>query len=249
MDNIEQKLREELERFKQIGHNATNLNEQFIGDGSGFVNQQGNSPRVSEFIKRQKELEEQEEEEVTLEADPEVDTEELPAEEEGLEAPVDTEDELVGDEEDLEGEEEIETEDSTELDVTDLVSSQEEIEKEVATTKDEVEDNNEKLESLLSKLDDLEDQLSSMDKLVKQIDSIEDKIEKYRPKTSEEKMELRKQHDSGPFSKTLEDFWTDEQDKYKKTGKVDYILTPKDVENYNESDVKQSFSVENKDDN
>ena len=133
--------------------------------------------------------------------------------------------------------------------MTDLVSSQEEIEKEVATTKSEVEDNNEKLESLLSKLDDLETQLTSMDKLVKQIDAIEDKIEKYRPKTSEEKMDLRKQFDSGPFNKTLEDFWTDEQDKFKKQGKVDYVLTTKDVEDYNESDIKQSFNPNYEEDN
>ena len=73
--------------------------------------------------------------------------------------------------------------------------------------------------------------------------------EKYRPKTSIEKMEFRKKNDSGPYDQTLEDFWTDEQDKFKEQGKVDYVLTAAEAQDYNKADIKQSFNPENDEDN
>ena len=246
MDNLEKKILEEIKRFNQIGYNSSNLSEQLVGgteSGSGFVNSQGSSPRLEKFMKRQEMGEQEEEvgaeEELDIPTDPEAAAEELPAEEGGEDT--DMEDEVDVDAT-MEDEMDIDTGgDGTEVEVTDLVQSQEKVEKELKDTKTSVDDNNEKLSSLLDKLGELETQLSGMDKILSQIDNLEDKIEKYRPKTSTEKMELRKKHDSGPYNKTLEDFFTDEQDKYEESGKVDYVLTKDEVEDYNQSDIKQSF--------
>jgi hypothetical protein len=251
MAKLEKKILDEIARFNQIGYNSHNLEEQLVGGtqaGSGFEQTQGNSPRLEKFRKRQQEMSEQEEidaageeEELEIPTDPEAALEELPAEEGG--------EDLEGGE-DMEMEDEISMEDDvdtgtgTEVEVTDLVQAQEKIEKNVEDNKTSLDDNNEKLTSLLDKLGDLETQLSGMDDILKQINNLEDKIEKYRPKTSNEKMELRKKHDSGPYNKTLEDFWTDEQDKYKEQGKVDYVLTKDEVEDYNNADIKQSFNPE-----
>ena len=77
--------------------------------------------------------------------------------------------------------------------------------------------------------------------MVGKISDLEDKIEKYRPRTPEENMELRK-HDSGPFANTLTDFFTDKEEIFDKTGKKQYILKQEDIENYNEVDIKNSFN-------
>ena len=237
MGKLEKSILEEIKRFKQINHNSNNLNEQTVG---GF----GNLGMGSHVKRIMGDMYEQEEETEDLE----VDDEEITPEE----TPDDTDSE-VGDEEitpeetpdEIESEVDIDmggTESGgKEIDVTDLVKSQEKIEGEITTTKTTVDDTNEKLSSLLGKLGDLEAQLQSMDELVKQIDTLDKKIEKFRPKTSEEKMELRK-YDSGPFNQTLSDFWDDSQDKFEKTGKTDYILTKSDVENFSDADIKQSFN-------
>mgnify|MGYP003648781755 CR=1 FL=1 len=250
MASIEQRLKEELKRFKQIGNNANNLNEQVLGTvngGSGFVSPQGGSPRISKFLDRQKDLGEQEEEdlEIDIPTDPEAATEELPAEEEGGEEETGEEDLEAEEEggEDIDTETELDTTDGTEIDVTDLVSGQEEIKKEVEADKDMLSKNTEQLDSLLNKLEDLENQLGSMDTMVTQIEKLEQKIEKIRPKTQEEKLEARK-YDSGPFSQSLVDFYEDNEDRFEKSGKDEYVLTGKDLENYNQSDIKQSFNVD-----
>ena len=82
-----------------------------------------------------------------------------------------------------------------------------------------------------------------MDDMVNKISDLEVKIEKYRPKTPQEKMDLRK-YDSGPFNNTLTDFFVDKEEIFDKTGKKEYILTPEDVEDYNESEIKKSFDEE-----
>ena len=56
-------------------------------------------------------------------------------------------------------------------------------------------------------------------------------------------MDLRK-YDSGPFNNTLTDFFVDKQEVFDKTGKKEYVLTPEEVENYNEAEIKKSFEEE-----
>ena len=67
MINIEKELIKELHRFKEIGRNSENLNEQMVGlgGGSGFDTPQGGSDLLKKFEKHQ-EVGEQEE----IELDP-----------------------------------------------------------------------------------------------------------------------------------------------------------------------------------
>jgi len=237
MDNIEKELLKELNRFKEIGRNSENLDEQSmmvgLGGGSGFVQNQGGSDTLNKFTKRQ----EVGEQEVPL--DPDAETEELEDE-----VPVGDEELEMGDEE--MGDEEIGIEepesDSTELDITDLVNKEEEISNELEGQSDILSKNTDSLDDLMTKLGDLETHLGSMDDMMAKISSLEDKIEEYRPRTPEEKTELRK-YDSGPFSNTLSDFFTDKEEVFDKTGKKQYILKQEDIENYNEVDIKDSFNA------
>ena len=240
MGNIESKLIKELNRFKEIGRNSENLDEQTmvgLGTGSGFVKNQGGSDTLNKFNKRQEHLEqevpgEDPDEEIVL--DPEAE----------LEGDEEIEDEEMGDDMDMGddmGIEEPES-DSTELDITDLVNKEDEISDELEGQKDILAKNTDSLGDLMDKLGDLESHLSSMDDMVGKISDLENKIEKYRPRTPEEKMELRK-HDSGPFANTLTDFFTDKEEVFDKTGKKQYILKQEDIENYDEIDIKDSFNT------
>jgi hypothetical protein len=123
-----------------------------------------------------------------------------------------------------------ETEDSEELEITDLVNSQKNIE-----TKQE-----EYFENLFKQLSNLESKLGEMDNVMNKLNSLENKIEKYREKTPEEKLELRS-YDSYPFNQKLSQFFDDKQEEMEKTGKNDYILTSDEVEDINVNDIKNSF--------
>lgn len=117
-----------------------------------------------------------------------------------------------------------------ELDVTDLVKSQENIEK-----KQEDYFNN-----LFSQIENLEKKLSEMDSIVSKLNSLENKIEKYREKTPQEKLELRT-YDSYPFTQKLSDFFEDKKEEMEKTGKKDYVLTSDQVTDIVDKEVKDSF--------
>lgn len=117
-----------------------------------------------------------------------------------------------------------------ELDITELVTSQ----------KDMQSKQEEYMNSMMSKLNDLEGKLAQMDSIFEKINSIEDKVEKYRPKSAEEKLELRSL-DSGPYSQKLSDFFTEKEPQMKQQGREQYILTPDDVENYDKMNVRKSF--------
>jgi len=117
-----------------------------------------------------------------------------------------------------------------ELEITDLVKSQKNIE-----TKQE-----EYFQNLFKHLEDLEGKLSSMDSIVSKLNDLEAKVEKYRTKTPEEKLELRSL-DSGPFNQKLSDFFEDKELDMEKTGKNDYVLTQDDVEGYSPVEIKKSF--------
>jgi hypothetical protein len=145
--------------------------------------------------------------------------------------PIDVETDKDVEKIDDKGESEEGKENSEELDVTDLVKSQENIE-----TKQEEYFNN-----LFSQLSNLESKLKDMDQIVAKLNQLENKIEKYREKSPQEKLELRK-YDSYPFNQKLSDFFTDKQDEFEKTGKTDYILTSDDVTDISDSEIKDTFS-------
>ena len=119
---------------------------------------------------------------------------------------------------------------SEELDITDLVNSQKNIE-----TKQE-----EYFQNLFSHLENLETKLAEMDNIVNQLNSLEQKVEKYRPKTPQEKLELRSL-DSGPYNQKLSDFFVDKEQELEKSGKNEYILTTDDVEEYSPLDISRTF--------
>jgi hypothetical protein len=129
--------------------------------------------------------------------------------------------------------------DVEELDITDLVDSQ----KTMADKQEEY------FENLFNQIKTMEDKLAEMDSLVQKIDLVDAKLEKYRPKTAQEKLELRSL-DSGPFKQNLADFFKDKEEDMERSGKNEYVLTKDDVENYSASEIEQSFNepMEDEDD-
>jgi hypothetical protein len=125
-----------------------------------------------------------------------------------------------------------------ELDITDLVTSQ----KDIQSKQDEY------MNTMFSKLGDLEEKLSAMDAIFNKINDIENKIEKYREKTPEEKLSLRSL-DSYPYNQKLSDFFMDKQDEFEKTGKNEYILTSDEVENFSPNEIKNTFNKFEQDNN
>ena len=218
--NIESILSEELQRFNQIGGYVENLHEQFLG-----------------FAGARTELGEQEEEETET---PEEggddldlgDTEDTTEE---------TGDDLGGD--DLGGDDlGAETSDSTEeIDVTDIVTMTQETGEKAEELEGTIGKQKDSIDSLISKLDDLESKLNGMDKVMSSINQLEDKIEEYRPQTPEEKLELR-YLDSVPFSQSPKKYWEEKKgDLKKQKDKHQYVLTSDEVDNVNDSDIKNSW--------
>ena len=123
-----------------------------------------------------------------------------------------------------------ESSDSEELDITELVTTQ----KDIQTKQDDY------FENLFGQLNKLESKLSEMDSIMNKLNALENKIERYREKTPQEKLELRS-YDSYPFNQKLSQFFDDKQDEMEKTGKNDYVLTPDDVTDINVNDIKSSF--------
>lgn len=120
--------------------------------------------------------------------------------------------------------------DTEEVEVTDLVDSQKNIEQK----------QEEYFNNLFGQITNLESKLKEMDSIMTKLNSLEMKIEKYREKTPQEKLELRT-YDSYPFNQKLSDFFEDKKEDMEKTGKNDYVLTTDDVKNINVNDIKNSF--------
>jgi hypothetical protein len=118
-----------------------------------------------------------------------------------------------------------------ELDVTDLVASQKNMEQK----------QEEYFDNLFAQLKTLEEKLGEMDGLVTTINNLETKFDKFRPKTPQEKLELRSL-DSGPFNQKLSDFFQDKEPDMEKSGKNEYVLTTDDANNYSTNDVETSFN-------
>jgi hypothetical protein len=139
-----------------------------------------------------------------------------------------------------ETEEKTETEESgtEELDVTDLVDSQKNIEKK----------QDDYFNNLFGQINKLESRLGEMDAIMNKLNDLETKIEKYREKTPQEKLELRT-YDSYPFNQKLSDFFDDKKEDMEKTGKNDYVLTPDQVTDINVNDIKGSFQPSSNPDN
>jgi hypothetical protein len=127
---------------------------------------------------------------------------------------------------------EIGGEDTEEIDITDLVTTQ----KDIQTKQDEF------MDGIFSKLDELEGKLQQMDSIMNKINSLENKFDKYREKTPEEKLMLRSL-DSYPYNQKLTDFFDDKKDEMEETGKNEYVLTSDEVENFSPNEVKKTFNT------
>ena len=117
-----------------------------------------------------------------------------------------------------------------ELDITDLVKSQKNVE-----SKQE-----EYFQQLFSHLENLENKLGEMDEIVNKLNSLEAKVEKYREKTPQERLEL-KTLDSGPFNQKLSDFFIDKQEDMEKSGKNEYVLTTDEVKDFSPNEIQKTF--------
>lgn len=120
--------------------------------------------------------------------------------------------------------------DKEELEITDLIKSQKNVEQK----------QEEYFEQLFDHLGNLENKLGEMDNIVNKLNDLEAKVEKYRTKSPEEKLELRSL-DSGPFNQKLTDYFEDKEDDFEKLGRDEYILTKDEVEDFSPSDIKRSF--------
>ena len=127
---------------------------------------------------------------------------------------------------------------SEEIDITDLVTAQQDIK----TKQDEF------MDGIFSKLDDLESKLSHMDDIMDKINSLETKFDKYRQKTPEEKLMLRSL-DSYPYNQKLTDFFDDKKDEMEETGKNEYVLTSDEVQEFTPNELKKTFNIYGSEDN
>ena len=123
-----------------------------------------------------------------------------------------------------------ESSESEELDITDLVNSQKSIENK----------QQEYFDMMFKQIENMQSKLNDMDSVFEKLNSMEEKIEKYRPKTAQEKLELRSL-DSGPFNQKLSSFFDDKQEDMEKSGKNEYVLTSDEVEQIVPSEIKKTF--------
>jgi hypothetical protein len=233
-------LKEELERFNQIGSYVDSLSEQMIGgigSGSGFVKNQPSS--------------------FTEQDDPEAVEDDAPievADEELEDFGAEIEGEIEGGMPDEEVEGEIEGEDvedlgddtasdATEVDVTDIVTMAKGAEEKAGEAKDTLDQQTSKIDDLMNKLTDLESQLSTIEDMTQQIDELGEKIEAAAPPTQEERLEMISL-DSGPYSQKPLEYWEEKSEEGKdKKGKAEYVLTQADVEDFNDVDIENSFDA------
>ena len=145
--------------------------------------------------------------------------------------PVDVENDPDVEEVGADGEIEGGDDETEEIDITDLVTTQNDIK----TKQDEF------MDSIFSKLDDLESKLVNMDQIMDKINSLETKFDKYRDKTPEEKLMLRSL-DSYPYNQKLTDFFDDKKEEMEETGKNEYVLTSDEVEQFSPNEIKKTFN-------
>lgn len=129
---------------------------------------------------------------------------------------------------------------SEEVDITDLVNTQKEIQSKVEQEATKNQDTVHKMDAIFSKLDDLATQLSQMDQVISKIDELENKVAEIRPMTAEEKLNLRS-YDSYPFNQKLSDFFKEKEPEMKMTRKNTYVLTQDDANGYSKEDINKSF--------
>lgn len=130
-------------------------------------------------------------------------------------------------------------ENTEEIDITDLVNMTKSIKRDLETNNRSQFD----MEPIFNKLNDLEVQIQQMGSIVSKIDQLYTKIDEIKPKTPEERLEMRSL-DSYPFNVNPNEFFTDKQQQMKDSGKNEYILRKSDIDSYSPSNIKDTFSQE-----
>jgi hypothetical protein len=135
----------------------------------------------------------------------------------------------------------MEEESTEEIDITDLVNMTKSIKKQMDASKDESNGAIQKMDSVFSKLSELEGKLSEMDTVLAKIDELGSLIQQVKPKTPEEKLNMRSL-DSYPFNEKPQEFFAHKQGEMRQSGKNEYVLTKDDVENYGKDEIMKSFN-------
>jgi hypothetical protein len=130
-----------------------------------------------------------------------------------------------------------------EIDITDLVDMTKSIKKDIEDNKNDHGSVLSKMDDVFSKLGELETKLAEMDQLVSKIDQLGAKIEEVKPKSEVEKLEMRSL-DSYPFNEKPQEFFAHKQGEMRASGKNEYVLTKDEVQNYPADQIKQSFNPE-----
>jgi predicted nuclease with TOPRIM domain len=130
--------------------------------------------------------------------------------------------------------------DEVEIDITDLVKSQEEV-------KEKTQEISTKYDSLLDEFNKLEKRLANMDNITAKIDSLKTELEKRVP-TQVEKLNMSAKY-AYPFDTSVKDYWINKEQEGKYIygdepieKEEEYVITVGDIKNYSSSgDIKNSF--------
>jgi hypothetical protein len=131
--------------------------------------------------------------------------------------------------------------DVEEMDITDLVNMTQNIKNDLDSQKGNTEEMTGKMGELFGKLDDLESKLSQMDNVILKIDQLGAKIEQVKEPTPQERLEMRSL-DSYPFSQKPSEFFSQKKLEMEKSGKNEYVITKSDVEDYSDTNMRDSFN-------
>ena len=140
-----------------------------------------------------------------------------------------------------------EMDNTEEIDITDLVNMTKNIKKEIDDKKQENGAVLGQMDAIFTKLDDLESKLTQMDSVILKIDQLSSKIEQIKPKTPEEKLQMRSL-DSYPFSQNPQQFFANKQGEMRGSGKNEYVLTKDEIENYQNDTIRDTFNPKEEED-
>lgn len=211
-----EKLLKEINRFKSINNYSTRLylREDEVETGAPITDPNTETPPADPNME-------------TPPADPNTET-----------PPIDSNVDSVGTDPMLD------TSEVEEVDVTDLVNMTKNIKNKLESTEQEQNGVLGRMNDVFTKLDDLERKLSSMDMIINRIDQLGEKVERMRPPTPEEKLEMRSL-DSYPFNTKPQEFFANKQQEMRASGKNEYILTKNDIQNYSNNLISKTFNPYN----
>jgi len=131
-----------------------------------------------------------------------------------------------------------------EIDITDLVDMVKSVKKGQEDSQNNNSDVVSKMDDVFTKLTDLESKLGEMNQIISKIDELGQKVQEMKPKSAEEKLEMRSL-DSYPFNQNPQQFFDSKIPEMQASGKNEYILTKNDVQDYTNNMIKDTFNPQN----